>query len=114
VEPEPADAPDASAPRPEPQADFLAFWEQHYRYYVRVLMAVGATLEDAHDTISAVFVDMLKKQTWDTLITNPKAWIRSAILHSYYDWRRRERRRLELEIKGHLTPESYIDDGLNA
>ena len=75
----------ASAPGPNPPADFEAFWSHHYRYYLTVLMGIGATIEDAHDTISEVIVDMLKKNMWGRLTTNPRAWVRKAVLHTYYD-----------------------------
>ena len=102
-----------SAPGPDPRADFGAFWNHHYRYYLTVLMAIGATMEDAHDTISDVIVDMLKKNTWGRLTTNPKAWVRKAVLHTYYDQQKRQR--LKRKIEGHLTvtPESYVDDRPN-
>jgi RNA polymerase sigma factor (sigma-70 family) len=102
-----------AAPGPDPRAGFGAFWKQHYRYYLTVLMAIGATMEDAHDTISDVIVDMLMKNTWGRLTTNPRAWVRKAILHTYYDQQKRQR--LEREIEGSLTltPGSYVDEGPN-
>jgi RNA polymerase sigma-70 factor (ECF subfamily) len=100
----------ASAPGPKPRADFEAFWEHHYRYYLKVLMAIGATREDACDTIHDVMVDMLEKNTLDGL-RNPKAWVRHAVLHTYYDQQKRQRRGREIER--HQTPESYVDDGPN-
>jgi RNA polymerase sigma factor (sigma-70 family) len=112
VEPEAAAGQAKSAPGSSLGADFEAFWFEHYRYYCWVLMAIGATLEDAHDTIGDLIEDMHKKHTWGRL-SNPKAWFHKALLHTYYNRRKRQRRRLELEIKNHLTPESYIDDRPN-
>lgn len=102
-----------AAPGPDPRADFWAFWKHHYRYYLTVLMAIGATMEDAHDTIGDVIVDMLKKNTWGRLTTNPKAWVRKAVLHTYYNQQKRQQRKREIE--GHLpaASESYADDRLN-
>jgi len=102
-----------AAPGPDPRAGFGAFWNQHYRYYLTVLMAIGATMEDAHDTISDVIVDMLMKNTWGRLTTNSRAWVRKAVLHTYYDQQKRQR--LEREIEGYLTltPGSYVDQGPN-
>ena len=98
-----------AAPGPDPRGDFEAFWNHHYRYYLTVLMAIGATMEDAHETIGDVIVDMLKKNTWGKLTTNPKAWVRKAVLHTYYDQQKRQR--LKREIEGHLpvAPERYVD-----
>ena len=55
-------------------------------------------------------MDMLEKNTWGRLTANPRAWVRKAVLHAYYDQRKRQRR--EREIERHLTstPESYVDD----
>jgi RNA polymerase sigma-70 factor (ECF subfamily) len=99
-----------SAPGPNPRADFEAFWGHHYRHYLKVLMTIGATREDAHDTIHDVIVDMLEKNTLDGL-RNPKAWVRKAVLHTYYDQQKRRRR--SREIERHQAPGSYVDDGPN-
>jgi RNA polymerase sigma factor (sigma-70 family) len=102
-----------SASDPDSQAGFMAFWEAHYRYYLMMLMAVGATLEDAEDTISDVMEDMLRKNTWARL-TKAKAWVRRAVLHTYYDWQKRERRRQRLEGEVANCPaEGYLDSGLS-
>ncbi len=103
-----------SAPGPNPLAGFEAFWNHHYRYYLTVLMAIGATMEDAHDAIGDVIVDMLTKSTWGRLTTNPKAWVRKAVLHTYYDQQKRQRQlEREIERRRVLTPQSYVDDGPN-
>jgi len=101
----------ASAPGPDSWPGFEDFWEQNYRYYLTVLMAIDATLDDAHDTIYEVIVDMLRKNTWDRLVASPKAWVRKAVVHTYYDQRKRQRLRREAER--HLAAESYLDDGAN-
>jgi RNA polymerase sigma factor (sigma-70 family) len=111
VEQETAAGQAGSSPRPNAQPGFETFWEHHYRHYLMVLMAIDATLEDAHDTINDVIVDMLRKNTWDRLTANPKAWVRKAVVHTYYD--RQKRQRLRRETEKHLTSESHIDEGLN-
>jgi RNA polymerase sigma factor (sigma-70 family) len=94
-------------------ASFQTFWEDHYEYFFKSLRYIDATKEDAEDTIGDVIADMMAKKTWDTL-TDPKAWTRTAVLHTYYDRRRRERMRPEREIEGfHGTPDSHIDHDLN-
>lgn len=103
----------AARPGPNPLADFEAFWNRHYRRYLTTLMAVGATMEDAYDTINDVIVDMLKKDAWARLTTNPEAWVRKAVLHTYYDQQKRQRRKREIERHWTLTPENYVDDGPN-
>lgn len=112
MEREPADRPATPTCGPNAHADFETFWEKNYPYCLSVLIFVGASYEDAEDVVQEVIKDILEKRRWGTL-THPKAWVRKAALHTYYDWRYRERRRPELEIKGQLTPEGYVDDGLN-
>jgi RNA polymerase sigma factor (sigma-70 family) len=96
---------------PNSRPSFESFWEQHYRHYLTVLMAIGATMEDAYDTINDVIVDMLRKNTWERLTANPAAWVHKAVVHPYYDQQKRER--LRREIGRHLTPESCIDESPN-
>ena len=84
-------------PGPNPRADLEAFWKHHYRYFLMVLMAIGATVDDAYDTVQDVIVDMLEKDTWSRLTRNPKAWVRKAVLHTYYDQQKRRRREREIE-----------------
>jgi RNA polymerase sigma factor (sigma-70 family) len=103
----------AAGPGPNPLADFEAFWKHHYRYYLGLLMAIGATVEDARDTVGDVIVDMLKKDTWGRLTASPEAWVRKAVLHTYYDQQMRQRRKREIERHLTLTPGSYVDDGPN-
>lgn len=93
--------------------DFEAFWNAHYRYFLRTLMAVGATLDDAQDTIHEVVDKMLRNHTWSTLTTNPKAWVRQAVIHTYYD-RQKKWRRDAVAVKNLPPPPgSYVDHGAN-
>lgn len=101
-------------PGPNTRADFAAFWNAHYRYFLMSLMAVGATVDDAHETVHDVVKDMLRKNTWGTLTTNPRAWVRKAVLHAYYDQQKQRRRKRDIEETKLPRPhESYIDDGPN-
>lgn len=93
--------------------DFEAFWSDHYRSFLTMLMAVGATLDDAQDTVQEVIVKMLRKHTWSTLTTNPKAWVRQAVLHTYYD-RQKKRRRAGDAVKNlPRPPGTYVDHSAN-
>ena len=101
-----------SAAGPSPGGSIEDFWLDNYRYFCWVLMAAWANLDDAEDTISHLIVNMHEKRTWDGG-TKPKAWFREALVHTYIDQWRRWRRGRELEIENYLTPEAYLDDGLN-
>lgn len=96
---------------PDPRAVFETFWNDHYRYYLALLMKMGATLDDAEDTVGDVMVKMLDDNTLARL-TNPEAWVRRAVLHRYYDRRKRERQRLVRELGAHAG-ETSRDGGLN-
>jgi RNA polymerase sigma-70 factor (ECF subfamily) len=112
VEPEDEAEQVQSAAGPSPGVSIETFWFRNYRYFCWVLMAVGANLDEAEDTISRLIVDMHEKHTWDGG-AKPKAWFRQALVHTYIDQWRRWRRGRELEIENYLTPEAYLDDGLN-
>jgi RNA polymerase sigma factor (sigma-70 family) len=113
VEREAADVQAVPTPGPNARADFETFWNAHYRYFLMFLMAIGATVEDAHDTVHDVVVKMLKKDTWSGLTTNPRAWVRKDVLHTYYDQQKRRRRKREIEKSLPPPPGSYVDDGPN-
>ncbi len=85
----------------------------HYRYFLIAPMAVGATVDDAYEAVQAAVADMLVKDTWSRLSRNPKAWVRKAVRHAYYDQQEKRRRNREIE---NLPPPSggYTDGSPNA
>ena len=99
---------------PSPRADFEAFMTDHYEYFLRLPMTIGATLDDAHDAVHDVIVKMLEKGTWERLTTNPRAWIRKAVLHTYYDQQKRQRVKGRIEQCLPMATEGLPDDGPNA
>lgn len=111
---EPEEAAGQSPPEHEsgPRADFEAFWSNHYREFLMALMAIDATLEDAHDAIHDVIVDMLKRSTWNRLTINPRAWVRIAVRHAYYD-QQKLRRKETPEGDMPLALERYAVEGPN-
>lgn len=100
------------APGQDPRADFEVFLNGHYRYFLMAAMALGATVDEAHEAVQAAVTDMLAKDTWSRLTRNPRAWIRLAVRHAYYDQLEKRRRSTEIES---LTPPSgsYLDCSLN-
>jgi RNA polymerase sigma factor (sigma-70 family) len=89
-----------------------AFLNDYYRYFLMAPMAVGATVEDAHEAVQTAIADMLKKDTWSRLTRNPTAWVRKAARHAYYDQQEKRRRIREIE---NLPPPSgsYLDSSPN-
>jgi RNA polymerase sigma factor (sigma-70 family) len=112
VEPEETAGQAVPAPGPDSQADLEAFLNGHYRYFLMAPMALGATMDDAYEAVQAAVADMLEKDTWSRLTRNPKAWVRKAVRHAYYDQQEKRRRNRELE---RLPPPSgsYLDGSPN-
>lgn len=97
MEPEEAAGQAAPTPEPDPRADLDAFLNSHYRYFLIGAMAVGATVDEAYEAVQAAVADMLKKDTWSRLTRNPKAWVRKAVRHAYYDQQEKCRRNRKIE-----------------
>lgn len=112
MEPEDAAGQAVPAPRPDSRADLEAFLNGYYRYFLMAPMAVGATLDDAYEAVQAAVADMLEKDTWSRLTRNPKAWVRKAVRHAYYDQQENRRRRREIENLP-LPSGSYPDGSPN-
>lgn len=112
MEPEEAAGQAVPTPGPDPRADLETFLNDHYRYFLSAPMAVGATVDDAYEAVQAAVADMLEKGTWSRLIRNPKAWVRKAVRHAYYDQQEKRRRNREIE---NLPPPcgSCLDDSPN-
>jgi RNA polymerase sigma-70 factor (ECF subfamily) len=89
-----------------------AFLNDHYRYFLMAPIALGATVDDAYEAVQAAVADMLEKDTWSRLTRNPKAWVRKAVRHAYYDQQKKRRRHREVE---NLPPPSgsYLDGSPN-
>jgi len=101
-----------SAPGPDSQAGLEAFLNDHYRSFLMAPMAVGATVDDAYEAVQAAVADMLQRDTWSRLTRNPKAWVRKAVRHTYYD--QQEKRRRNREIESMPPPSgSYLDGSPN-
>ncbi|WP_165969196.1 sigma-70 family RNA polymerase sigma factor [Actinomadura sp. KC06] len=95
----------------EPEADspegFDALFDTEFPNLVGVTMAVtGVSLSEAQDAVEEAMIEVVKR--WSEL-TNPVGYARKAALSHAVGHRRRERRRMPLEIRGgHLTPEADI------
>jgi RNA polymerase sigma factor (sigma-70 family) len=76
-----------------------------------VPMAVGATMDDAEEAVQAAITDMLEKGRWGELTRNPKAWMRKAVRHTYYDQQKKRRRHREIEKNLPLPAGNHVDDG---
>jgi RNA polymerase sigma factor (sigma-70 family) len=109
VEPEETAGQAVPAPGPDSQADLEAFLNDHYRYFLTAAMAAGATVDDAYEAVQATVADMLAKDTWSRLTRNPRAWVRQAVRHAYYDQQKKRRRNREIERLP--SPSASYQDG---
>lgn len=108
----PRDGKDPAAESPS-LAGFVAFWQSNYRSIVREVMFIYLlSWEDAEDMVDAVVEKILRKNTWEWLTGNPRAYFRKALKNIYIDRYRREQKR-EREMTGLAIRESQVDQGLN-
>ena len=112
MEPEEMAGQAVPTPEADPRAELEAFLNDHYRYLLAAPMALGASVDDAYEAVQAAVADMLERDTWSRLTRNPKAWVRKAVRHTYYDQQEKRRRNREIES---LPPPSgsYPDGSLN-
>jgi RNA polymerase sigma factor (sigma-70 family) len=112
VEPEEKAGQAVPAPGPDPRADLEAFLNEHYRYFLMAAMALGASVDDAHEAVQAAVADMLEKDAWSRLTRNPRAWVCKAVRHAYYDQQEKRRRDRRIESL-HPPSGSYLDGSPN-
>lgn len=85
-------------------ACFDDFFRREYPLLVKVVMAVGGTLEEAHDAVGETMADLWRR--WST-VREPRAYARTAVKNCFFKQRKRERAGLEKAVRGgHLTPEA--------
>jgi RNA polymerase sigma factor (sigma-70 family) len=109
---------DGSAPAParhvtrvHPEAVYAA----EYPKLVKLLVVMGATMEEAQDAAQEAMKDFFRRSRADEAFSNPGAYVRRAAIRFFVKARQRDRKRRPREIKGgHLTLPGYLDDELTA
>src|SRR5690349_6219607 len=101
------------APEPDPRAGLEAFLNEHYRYFLMAAMALDATLDEAYEAVQAAVADMLARDAWSRLTRNPRAWVRVAVRHAYYDQKEKHRRNRKMDSLP-LPAGSYLEGSPNA
>ncbi len=96
--------------------EFEAFYETEYRVLVKLLVFLGASVEEAKDATQKAMADLYRRlKAGKGTIVSPAPWVRRAAHRYFVKERQRERGRLPREIMGgHLALEAYADDGLTA
>lgn len=99
----------------DPQQDdplpcFADFYRREYRLLLKVVMLLGGTLDEAHDSVNQAMADLIPG--W-TQIRHPHVYARRAVANNFIKNKMRDRKGLRKAIEGgHLAPEAYEDFGL--
>jgi RNA polymerase sigma factor (sigma-70 family) len=93
-----------AAPQGDSPAGFEDFYRRHYRSLMKLIMAAGATLDEAYEAVDQTMEELLRR--WHK-INFPWAYARKAVVSNFLKRRKRDRECLTHMIKGgHVCPES--------
>lgn len=89
----------------DPSACFVDFYRREYRPLVKLVMAMGGTLDEAEEAVDETMADLWRR--WPE-IRNPEAYARTAVKRYFIGRKKRERSGLLKAVKGgHLTQEAH-------
>jgi RNA polymerase sigma factor (sigma-70 family) len=92
-----------------------AFYAAEYPKLVKILVLLGATVEEAEDAAQMAMADFIERSRGGWAPAHPGAYVRRAAINFFIKARQRERERLQRELKGgHLVIEAHLDDQLVA
>lgn len=90
-----------------------AFYSAEYKKQVRILVLLGATIQEAEDAVQKAMTDFVRRCQTAQALDHPASWIQRAAFRFFVKERQRERERLGREIRGgHLVLEEHCDDRL--
>jgi RNA polymerase sigma factor (sigma-70 family) len=92
-----------------------AFYNAEYSKLVKILVLLGATIEEAEDAVQKAMLDFAERSMTGKAPAHPTAYVRRAAINFFIKERQRERERLPRELRGgHLVIEGHFDDRLTA
>lgn len=92
-----------------------AFYATEYSKLVKILVLLGATIEEAEDAVQKAMLDLAERFVTGKAPDCPAAYVRRAAINFFIKERKRERQRLPRELQGgHLVIEARFDDQLTA
>jgi RNA polymerase sigma factor (sigma-70 family) len=92
-----------------------AFYAAEYSKLVKILVLLGATIEEAEDAAQKAMLDLAERSVTGKAPACPAAYVRRAAINFFIKERQRERERLPRELRGgHLVIEAQLDDQLTA
>lgn len=90
---------------------FEDFYRHDYRLLIKVVMAAGATPDEADEAVDQTMEEVLRR--WRQL-EHPRGFARRAVVTNFVKRKMRDRERLVRTIEGgHVTPQCEDDRGLN-
>ena len=91
-----------------------AFYHDEYLKLVKILVLLGAKIEEAEDAVQKAMVYYFSRRFLTARGADyPAAYVRRAAIRYFIKERQRERERLPRELQGgHLIIEEYLDDRL--
>ena len=100
---------------PVTRAQFETVYIVEYPKLVRLLVVMGATMEEAQDAAQEAMKDFWRRFIAGEAFRSPVAYVRRAAIRFFIRRRQRDRERRSREIEGgHLTLPVYLDDELTA
>lgn len=92
-----------------------ALYAAEYSKLVKILVLLGATIEEAEDAVQKAMLDLAERFVTGKAPDFPAAYVRRAAINFFIKERQRERERLPRELQGgHLVIEAQLDDQLTA
>jgi RNA polymerase sigma factor (sigma-70 family) len=89
------------------------FYTAQYLRLVKVLVLLGATVQEAEDAVQKAMLDLWMRCRSGQTPEHPVAYVQRAAFRFFVKERQRERERLPRELQGgHLVIEAHLDDGL--
>src|SRR2546429_8267796 len=93
-----------AAPNGASQAGVELFSRRHYRQLMKVVMAAGATPDEAYEAVDQTMEELVRR--WHK-IEYPSAYARRAVMTNFIKRRKRDREGLTHMIQGgHVCPEA--------
>ena len=115
MEPMNQDGSAAAPARRVTRVQLEAVYTSEYLKLVRLLVVMGATMEEAQDAAQEAMMDFFRRSRAGEAFSSPAAYVCRAAIRFFVKYRQRDRERRPREIRGgHLTLPGYLDDELTA
>ena len=91
------------------RTEFETFFRTEYRRVSKVLIVMGATLEEAEDAVAVAMIDAYRH--WGS-IDMPKAWVHKAAMRQFVKNRQRSRQGFRREVQ--VAARAPVEDAIAA